>query len=251
LRSATLPLIGGALALLTDSAVGQELSPPAVFPMALGNTWVYTGTIRWTPAGSNDVLEKEIEWTMEIVEVIERRGLRAAVLDGHPSDLAWYEEGRERRRHLVVAIGEDQTEQLYLLSNKRAAEVERRLRSSDDPLIDLLQEYELFLDLPLSQLKRFCDLYSGTRQDYLYCWVVESVEPLDGFDVKGVDPGIPRTRYHVSHRTLSDHRVVEYVSDVGITSYVYGHHGTVSEVDVRLSEAKLDPNERQNNPCRQ
>ncbi|MCK5439564.1 MAG: hypothetical protein KAI97_06455 [Gemmatimonadetes bacterium] len=239
--SAALPLIGGALTLLTDNALGQELSPPAVFPMALGNTWVYTGTIRWTPAGSNDVLEKEIEWTMKIVDVMERHGLRAAVLEGHPADLAWYEEGRGRRRHLVVAIGEGETEQLYLLSDKRAVEVEQRLRAIGDSLIDLLQEYELFLDLPLSELKRFCDLNSRTRQDYLYCWVVESVELLDGLDVKGIDPGIPRTRYHVSHRTLFDHRVVEYVSDVGMTSYVYGHHGTVSEVDVRLSEAKLEP----------
>ena len=209
--------------------------------MALGNTWVYTGTIRWTPAGSNDVLEKEIEWTMEIIDVIERHGLRAAVLDGHPGDLAWYEEGRERRRHLVVAIGESQTEQLYLLSDKRAVEVEQRLRSLDDTLIDLLKEYELFLDFPLSHLKRFCDLHSRTRQDYMYCWVVESVEPLDGLNVEGVDPEISRTRYRVNHRTLPDHRIVEYVSDVGMTSYVYAHHGTVSEVDVRLTEAKLEP----------
>ncbi len=208
--------------------------------MAAGNTWVYTGTIRWTPAGSNEVLKKEIDWTMEIVDVIERQGLRAAVLDGHPSDLAWYEEGRQRRRHLVVAIGEGQTEQLYLLSDERAGEVEERLRNSGDSLIDLLEDHELFLDLPLSSLKRFCDLHSRTRQDYLYCWLVESVQPLEGLDVKGVDPGVARTQYRVSHRTLPDHRIIEYVSGVGITSYIYGHHGTVSDVDVRLNQAKLE-----------
>jgi hypothetical protein len=233
--------IGTAVTLRIGSAVGQELSPPAVFPMAVGNTWVYTGTIRWTPAGSNDVSEREIDWTMRIVDVIERWGLRAAVLEGHPSDLAWYGEGRERRRHLVLAIGEGETEQLYLLSDDRAGEVEKRLRNTDDSLIDLLNDYELFLDLPLSPLKRFCDLHSRTRQDYMYCWVVESVEPLDGLDVKGVDPEIARILYRVSHRTLPDHRIIEYVSGVGITSYVYGHHGTVSEVDVRLTEAKLEP----------
>ncbi len=208
--------------------------------MALGNTWIYSGTIRWTPAGSNEVFEKEIDWTMEIVDVIERLGLRAAALEGHPGDLAWYEEDRQRRRHLVVAIGEGQTEQLYLLSNERAVEVEERLRDSDDSLIDLLADYELFLDLPLSHLKRFCDLQSRTRQDYLYCWLVESVQPLAGLDVEGVDPEVARTQYRVSHRTLPDHRIIEYVSGVGIASYVYGHHGTVSEVDVRLTEANLE-----------
>lgn len=208
--------------------------------MAVGNIWVYSGTIRWTPAGSNEVLEKEIDWRMEIVDVIERFGLLAAVLEGHPSDLAWYEEGRHRRRHLVVAVGEGQTEQLYLLSNERAAEVEERLRDPDDSLIDVLADYELVLDLPLSHLKRFCDLPSRTRQDYLYCWLVESVQPLAGIDVEGVDPDVARTQYRVSHRTLPDHRIIEYVSGVGITSYTYGHHGTVSDVDVRLNEAKLE-----------
>jgi hypothetical protein len=240
LLSAALSSVGVALTLVTGTALGQELSPPAVFPMAAGNSWVYTGTIRWTPAGSNEVLKKEIDWTMEIVDVIERQGLRAAVLDGHPSDLAWYEEGRQRRRHLVVAIGEGQTEQLYLLSDERAGEVEERLRNSGDSLIDLLEDHELFLDLPLSSLKRFCDLHSRTRQDYLYCWLVESVQPLEGLDVKGVDPGVARTQYRVSHRTLPDHRIIEYVSGVGITSYIYGHHGTVSDVDVRLNQAKLE-----------
>ncbi len=113
-RSAAPPLIGGALTLVTDGALGQELSPPALFPMTFGNTWVYTGTIRWTPAGSNDVLDS-------------------------------------------------------------------------------------------------------------------------------VEPEIARTRYRVSHRTLPDHRILEYVSDVGMTSYVHAHHGTVAEVDVRLTEAKLEP----------
>ena len=128
-----------------------------------------------------------------------------------------------------------------MLSDKQAVEVEQRLRSLGDSLIDLLEEYEFFLDFPLTDFKRFCDLCSRTRQDYMYCWVVESVEPLDGLNVKGVEPEIARTQYRVSHRTLPDHRILEYVSGVGMTSYVYGHHGTVSEVDVRLTEVKLEP----------
>ena len=198
--------------------------------MALGNTWAYTGTIRWMPAGSNDVLEKEIE-------VEDGDGRRYPALWA-PSGCArrppkrsrMVRGGPERRRNLLVAIGEGQTAQVYLLSDKQAVEVEQRLRSLGDSLIDLLEEYEFFLDFPLTDFKRFCDLCSRTRQDYMYCWVVESVEPE-----------IARTQYRVSHRTLPDHRILEYVSGVGMTSYVYGHHGTVSEVDVRLTEVKLEP----------
>lgn len=208
MRPAVLLSVGTALALITAVALGQELLSPAVLPMAVSNTWVYTGMIRWTPAGPKDVLEKEIDWTMGIIDAIERRGLPAAVLEGHPSDFAWYE-GRQRHRHLVVAIGEARTEQLYVLSDERAREVEAPLHDPSDSLIDLLNDYELFLHLPLSYLKRFCDLHS-------------------------------RTRYRVSYRTPSDHRIVDYVSGVGITSYVYGHQGTGSEVDVRLAETKLE-----------
>ncbi len=48
--------------------------------MAVGDTWVDAGTIRWTPASSNIVFEKAVEWTMEIVDVIDRWGVRAAIV---------------------------------------------------------------------------------------------------------------------------------------------------------------------------
>ena len=40
-------------------------------------------------------------------------------------------------------------------------------------------------------------------------------------------------------RTNPEHEIVTFVPGVGITAYVYAHHGTVSEVNVRLVERRV------------
>jgi hypothetical protein len=42
--------------------------------MVVGDTLLYAGTIRWTPPSSNIVSRKEVRWTMEIVDAIDRWG---------------------------------------------------------------------------------------------------------------------------------------------------------------------------------
>jgi hypothetical protein len=55
-------------------------------------------------------------------------------------------------------------------------------------------------------------------------------------NVKGVPSGEQALEYELTYRANTDHTIISFVSGIGITSYVAGHHGTVSEVNVKLTE---------------
>lgn len=218
------------LIVLWAAPVRSQTPPAEVFPLEPGRVWTYAGTVRWTAPRAPEVQEKEMEWRMEVLEVVERLSVRAAVLRGHPLDLVWYEEGRTRGRYLLIQVGAGS---YYLLGGEEAAKAERRLRDPADPLTGLVQPHQLFLDAPLWPDKRFCGSESFTREDGLYCWVVEAVDTVILEDITGVLPR-PLTTYRIALRTLGEHDLLDVVPGIGLIAFTFGHHGTVSEVEVRL-----------------
>jgi hypothetical protein len=70
----------------------------------------------------------------------------------------------------------------------------------------------------------------------MYAWFVESIKPVRLQNVLGIPSGGPRMGYVLTYRTLPDHQIATYVSGIGLTAFEYHHHGTVSDVDVRLVE---------------
>lgn len=233
------PLVLSGLLLLAPrlSAQSADLSASAedVYSLSIGRTWTYRGTVRWTAPESSEVLERNLTWPMEVVDLVERRPVRAALLRGHPSDLVWFEEDREPRTHLLLVVG---TERIYRLSGEAAEEAWDRLRDPDDGLIDLVSPHALELELPLYPGKRYCPENSITRGDHFYCWVVVSNTPVRLDSVPGVPAGV-RTEYRLALRTIGEHNLVDLVPGVGITAYTFGHHGTMSEVEVEL--VAVDP----------
>ena len=94
----------------------------------------------------------------------------------------------------------------------------------------------LFLDLPLHQGMCFGRDPEGKRNDVFYCWAIE--QPTTGLikNVRGIPSNKQFTTFTVSYRANTDHTYVDFVPGIGITSFVFGHHGTVSEVAVNLVE---------------
>jgi len=54
-----------------------------------GSQWKYVGTLEWT-VGTN-ISRTNIDWVMEVVDVVKRKGAETAVVRGFLSDLAWHE----------------------------------------------------------------------------------------------------------------------------------------------------------------
>jgi hypothetical protein len=209
----------------------ESLDSPADFlPLSPGTSWTYEGLIKWTASGS-EVRKATMTWKMEVVEDFDYHGIYGAVLLGHPSDLTWFEEGRERGEHLIIRVGKTK---FFRLDGERAEEAIRTMRNGGK--LPVLRENDLFLDLPLGPGEMFGETRQLTRLDGMYCWMVEEVAEGDLANVRGHGPpGTNHSEYLVRWAGLPDHTRVWFVPGVGITRYQYGHHGTVSSVDVRLT----------------
>lgn len=217
------------IVIASGCVVGQAAAPapaspapePAYFPLAKGAYWVYEGLVRWQ-AGTQ-VLEQPITWTMEVRDVVERGPVTGYLLRGHPADLAWYTPGKRAGDYVIV-----QVDNRYYLAE---AEIWPRLMDETDQLFGLVEEGQLFLAAPLQPGQVFGEADQITRLDRSYCWVVQHKESVQ---LAAVEERV--IQYRLMFRTRPDHQVVEFAPGVGITRYVYGHHGTVSDVDVRLVE---------------
>lgn len=198
----------------------------ADFPLEKGTKWVYEGSVKWQAEA--EVFEDTVSWTMEVIDSIERIHVKGYQLKGSPLELAWYEPDKMPGTHVIVQVGSK-----YFYGDETTWQ---RLQDPEDLLLGLVTESNLFLDMPLQTNNYFGETGQLTRGDFSYFWVVESEEMVSLEQVTGLETAGELPQYSLSFRTLPDHQLVDFVPGVGITRYVYVHHGTVSEADVRLVE---------------
>jgi hypothetical protein len=207
------------------------------FPLTVGTYWIYEGTVTWTVEAQ--VEEKAIQWKMEVVEVIpaaHNNGVTAYVLKGHPRDLAWYEEGKERSDYLIIRSGQSR----FYYAN---IDVLPRLSDKDDNLYNLVEDNKLFLDIPLVPQKKFCEADHITMYDGGYCWIVGEENQVEPGNIRGLETSVKLTEYGIWKGTQPDDEYVGFIPGVGISRYRYNHHGTISQANVELVEFHLGSSE--------
>lgn len=202
------------------------------FPLIPGSYWIYEGTAKWMPANSNEVYQTTVTWKMEVVDRFERGPLKITILKGHPADLSWYHEGKERGDYLIIEVSPGK---FYLVEGERARLVLQRLTNEGDFLVNLVEDSELFLDLPLIPGKVFGPAEQLTRLDGGYRWNVEAAEPVQ-LEVNGISSRESHVEYHLTFRTAPDSLSLNFVPGIGITGYQYEHHGAIAETDLKLIE---------------
>jgi len=222
-------LLAGFLAL---AIIPREGSAP--FPLHAGNYWVYQGSTRWTVPNSSKVEERSLTWKMEVIRTLRRGTVEGALIKGHPSDLAWYEEGKEPGEYIILR---KEGVKYYLLDGERKDEavawLDGKVAGSGLPL----DEWDLFLQLPLAKGKSFGGEKGHDGGEY--SWLVADHGRADLAGVKGLDPKQSWSAYTLTMMTGPDDLLTEFVPDIGITRFRYRHHGTISETDLRLVECKL------------
>jgi hypothetical protein len=228
--------LGLAAATAAAAATGRGIADaqaPAIdgFPLARGTVWTYEGVVRW-PAStgpSPELREQTMRQRMEVIEVVTRGHVTAALLRGHPGDLFSPSPLESQpSEYLIVQVGG----QFYELRGdaERTASTLARLRDDQDELVNLVHAGDLVLDLPLTVGKRFGEAAQMTRQDNSYVWVVER-------EAKVQAPGMgERTEFTVRNRTLSGEVAVGFIPGAGISRYAGVHRGTPWEADLRLVE---------------
>ncbi len=198
------------------------------FPLSEGNYWIYSGKVKWTEP-VNEIKETSITWKMQITKRLKNGTYEIAILKGHPDDLCWYEPGQKPADYLVVW----KSQNYHLIHVDKDLD---KLISNESYLSSKVAFYNLFLVEPLKQDIEFGMEIDDKRPDHMYRWFVDNEEMTKPYKICGVDEQKAMKKYTLTYRTNPDHQIVDFVPSVGITRFIYVHHATVSEVDVRLVE---------------
>jgi hypothetical protein len=228
------------LLLVLAAGFGQAAeTTKSLFPLEKGSYWVYKGKIKWTPVGADQKIKsKRLTWKMTVHDVIESAGYRVALVTGFPNDVAWYEEGMTPQYSLLA----EDNKCVYWNGYKdedQAMEVVKAIEADPESNMGKLN---CIIEFPLTKGKKY-DALDSARPDTWYAWYVEAVDRVK-LKVKGHKRQRPearfrlayRTRFRLAYRTNPDHIIMEFVPGLGITRYLYEHHGTVAFEDLHLVE---------------
>jgi len=197
-----------------------------------GTKWVYKGVVKWQV--ENKVMEKNISWSMEVIDSFQTNDILIAKIKGHPDDMAWYKEGKMPSERAIIWDGKNYYEIQY---GKTYDELVEIYNKSKNDFLSLLNSNNLILPIPLKEGKSWGDEDLPPREDSMYCWIVFEISKKK-IKAKGINPRKFIKSYLIAYRTLPDHTFIEYGEGIGILRYEYGHHGTVSECDMKLVEFK-------------
>ncbi len=213
------------LVLACCSLATAQQSSSDFFPMEKGTRWTYSGKVEWTYEG-NKIGSGNKTITAVVEDSFEKNGVKVALIRGGPWDLVWWEPNRKPESHLVVQKGKT----YYMFPEN--PEILKELRAGEWPK-DQIEE-DIWFELPLRQGREFCDPDDQWRiksHDTSYCWYVIE-EGKSRLPALGMTKPLPW--FDLRYQTNPDHEIDTVVPGIGITHFIYVHHGTVSSVDVKL-----------------
>jgi hypothetical protein len=206
------------------------------FPLDRGTYWIYRGTDYWTSRGAQyPDATKKVTWRTEVTDVIvHRNALIVALVKGFPLTL---DQAEGQPKEDVVIKTSDR--KFFLIPHEDVDLPDRntmkRVKDPDDSLEGLLSDNDWFLQLPLSEGKKFCEQEQMKRSDEWYCWVTGAPHWLRLGQVRGIEPTKKRM-FSLANRTMPDDMRFEFVPGVGITRYEYHHHGYSYGTEISLIE---------------
>lgn len=224
-------MIFGAGSLAADHEGGADF-----FPFKKGRYWIYTGTVRYVENG--EVHEQTIkQWKSEVMDVVSGKDFQAALLKGHPGDLAWFEKGRQRGDVMFVLTKAGEFHEFK--SNEDAAQNFAKIKASGEIPAGLLSEGTIIFKTSMHEGDRFGDP-EQTKLGARYCWVVDGIMPGVQFpSVKGIAASKSFTSYMLAFRASPDHQNLHFVPGLGIVFYEYKHHGTAGDCEMSLVEVGM------------
>ena len=226
-------LLGGILLLAASSVAADAAKPRSdVFPFVKGHYWLYDGQVKFAAEGKTT--EKQITgWRSEVIDTAEASTFKAALLKGHPHDLAWYSDETKRSDAIVILTSSGEFHEVT--DSENLPQTFQTLKSAGALPKDLTGPSTILFKFPPKVGDRFGDpeqVKLGAR----YCWAVTDVATAKSAPaIKGAASG-KRLTIGLTFRTSPDHTNVLLAAGIGITSYTYVHHGTPGDCEMRLVE---------------
>jgi hypothetical protein len=184
-----------------------------LLPFAAGNAWTYEAQVDWTKANSNEVASGVVTWRSRVVEAGKTDAGTVAIVTGLPMQLGFYEPGSvptydvlvQDSRGLWIADAGTAEEAASIAANAAAG----------------AQTGEQVLQYPVRLGN--CASRAPGRSDNMYCWLVESELECNGLQ-----------GWRIVYRSLSSYEALDVFPEIGITGYVFRHHGTVANTAAGL-----------------
>ena len=195
----------------------------ALLPLDAGRSWTYAGHVLWSAPGPGRADSATISRTMAVERARDVPGGRIGLIRGFVQELAWYEPGTVPRLSILACRGSEL--RLATFADDSAAEL-----VYDQWSDSVASGAELWLDLPLREGQVLGQV--SPREDVLYGWLVG--RPAAPVTIPDSCPRQAGPPYELTYRSLPDHRIAEWQPGLGVTRFVYGHHGTPASADVRL-----------------
>ncbi|HKS23866.1 MAG TPA: hypothetical protein VJZ76_13775 [Thermoanaerobaculia bacterium] len=177
----------------------------ALFPLAEGARWIYSGTTRGDYHRADVV--RRVETTMRVLSHRKVGRFEVVVVEGAPSTVGCDPVPEARR--LFTTIIRDGALYYEVVPDELATEAAVK---------KAIEDATPFLELPLHGRKTI-----GCEQaDHppMYCWTVEALPK--------------RGAYRLVYRSNPTLETMEFVEGVGITRWQSVHHGSPCEIDLRL-----------------
>ena len=207
---------------------------PSPIPLEKGTRWIYEGEIKTALAGSSTVYSTNITWVMEIIDSSKSTNALAAVVSGFPDELPWYEPG-QTPGFCVLLNFRNRVYQFKAKDEKEAQSILQQVINQPGKFSAAAEGFNELLALPLAKDSRWGG--DTNREDGWYCWRVEKAQTAK-LQIKGCSEGTAFKVYTLAYRTNPDHQILDVATGLGISRYVFVHHGTVAEVDVHLVSFK-------------
>lgn len=224
--SASMILLGGITSAASQPATG-------FFPFPKGRYWLYEGTVKFTQGV--EVKEKKITgWKSEVVDTVDGKDFKAALLKGCPQELSWFEEGRERGDIIFILTSDG--EFFDIRGDDDLAKKFAQIKATGTLPAGLIDGEAILFKTTMKEGDRFGDP-EQTKLGPRYCWVVTDISTAKpDHPVRGVPADKEFTTYTLTFRTSPDQANLSFTRDLGITFYEYVHHGTKGDCEMRLVE---------------
>jgi hypothetical protein len=207
------------------------LSSACPIPLEKGIQWTYEGRVEWTIVGSATVKSRNIRWVTEVVDMVVGTNTQAAIIRGFPDELAWYEPDQLPGFCVVFSVG-NRVYRIGAENEKQARDFAQNVVGNPSHLSSSAIELLIF---PLAEGAKWGG--DTNRDDNFYCWHVEQ-KRTEKLYIKGCSPAQSNDVFTVAFRTMPDHELMDITPGLGITRFVYVHHGTVASADVCLLSFK-------------
>lgn len=192
-----------------------------------GSSWTYSGT-RVRSDGAEGRLSEPVDWTTVVVASVREGRSPRVLVRGFVTELAWSTpETQSRLSILACSDG-----QLVHFEAQSDDEVREAFDRWDD---SYRSRGEVLLQMPLRDGQVFGQ--DPPREDLLYAWYVEAVDPPAG--LPDSCRGSADAGFRTSYRTMPDDRFIDWYPGIGVGSYEYVHHGSPGDVNVALESCSL------------